>query len=60
MEPYLPANFEVCRCYGFWVSLLQPDPQEKEEDSEEEHEEFVKIYFAYSTHILHQITSKFW
>ena len=48
MKPYLPAKFEVCGCYSYWVSLLQPDYEEEEE---EEHEEFGENYFyEYYTH----------
>ena len=40
IKPYLHAKFEVCGYYGYWVSLLQLDPQEEER---EEHEEVVNI-----------------
>ena len=62
MKPYLHAKFEVYRCYGYWVSLLQPDPQEEEEEEEEEeeHGQFVKITFTNIAYIVHQITSDFW
>ena len=40
MKPYLPAKFEVRKCYGYSVSPLQSDPKE------EEREEFVKFYFV--------------
>ena len=53
-KPYLHAKFEMCRCYGYRVSL---DPQEEEEERKE-HGQFVKITFANIAHVVHPILEK--
>ena len=50
MKPYLPAKFEVCRCYGSWVSLLQPDCEEEGEQGK-----FAKITITNITHMVRRI-----
>ena len=57
MKPYLLANFEVCTCYGYLFSALQPDPEEEEEEEEEEreHAEFMKFILQTYFNKSHQI-----
>ena len=50
VKPYLPAKYEVCRCYGSWVSVLQPDYEK-----EEEHGQFATITFTNITHMVQRI-----
>ena len=39
LHSYLFAKFEVLMCYSYWVSLLQPDYEDNEE--EEQHGKFL-------------------